>query len=466
MPAANLTLQIISGATTIDLVDGVNNILQNNGWSPQVARLRKTKLGPLYEPVTETITYDVSGATPDAIFTTIDIVSDLMDQAVRWSRNQNVAAVVLKCQPKGSNLAQPLQTIIRGGDGLKVNTPRSFNDFLMVNEVEGMEISFERDGLWLAGPINDGTAIGNSGDVITCTISNTIGTSPPHSPLSLTLGSFSSTNIATVYPGFLFVAGTTDGSEPGIKILEADALGASGAFTVLNDSVNNAHGTNVLRYTPTGTAFARKTIGDLSWTSGRRLGIYATVRNNNINTNYQIRAGYTKDPSAAYAYVQTRTRAIETGGSSFPSVIYIGTLTIPNVQYSRFFIDVAASQAVGSLDIDEFVIVALDDDTSNVIGHDTFQAFTVFGSGINLNIEVKQNDLVKPRPSFWIRQTTASDGVSLSPSGEPRFYLGTGSIYVLWLTTSGSRWRFSTAAGALQNFTVTPTHYNAYLTLR
>jgi hypothetical protein len=465
MPAANMTLQIVSGGTTFDFLDGVNNMLQDGGWSPSTSFLRKSRLGPIYEPMREKIKFNVFSTTQDAIFTSIDTLSDLLDQATRWTQNKNVAAVVLKYQPKGSNLSQPLQAIIRDNGGTNIINPASFNDLLMVNEVNGVEASLIRDGQWLAGPINDGTAVGNSGDVITCSISNTIGTSPPHSSLSLALGSWSTTNVATIYPGFLFVAGTTDGSEAGIKVLEADALGASGAFTVVNDSANNAHGTNVLRYTPTGTTFVRKTIGDVSWTSGRRLGIYATVRNNNTTTNYQIRAGYTKDPAASYSYVQTGIKNIPST-TSFPQVLFIGTLTVPNVQYGRLFIDIAASQAIGSLDIDEFVIIALDDDTSGVIGHDVMQLFTIWGSGVNVNMEVKQNDLVKPYPTFWIRQTTAQDGINITPSSDLRLRLGSGSIYTLWLTTSGARWRFSTAAGALQNFTVTPTHYNAYLTPR
>jgi len=466
MPAANMTLQIVSGSTVFDFLDGTNNMLQDNGWSPSVSFLRKTRLGPIYEPVREKVKFNSFGATQDTIFTNLDVLSDLFDQAARWSRNQNVLPVILKYQPKGSNLSQPLQAIIRDSNAITIVNPASFNDLLMVNEINGIEASLIRDGQWLVGPINDGTASGNSGDVITCSISNPagFGTSPAHSSLSLALGSWSTTNIATVSPGFLFVSGTTDGSEVGIKILEADALGASGAFTVVNDSANNAHGTNVLRYTPTTTAFVRKTIGDLSWTSGRRLGIYATVRNNN-QINYQIRAGYTKDLSASYSYVQTGIKNIPST-TSFPQVLFIGTITLPNVQYGRLFIDIAASQATGTLDIDEFVIIALDDDTSSVIGHDTVQLFTIWGSGVNVNMEVKQNDLVKPYPTFWMRQTTVTDGVNMTPSSDLRLRLGNGAIYVLWLTTSGSRWRFSTAAGALQSFTVTPTHYNAYLTPR
>jgi hypothetical protein len=475
-------LVLTDGTTTITLADGAGGVTNypptRDMWAPAVAGLSPGAFGRgPYADVAEEIEINIRGATPAVAMANLVTLASLLDQAERWYRGENVNAVLLQYAPQGSTVAAtgtPYQAVVLGrasGDETSgVNLSAQFASVGMISVIQGVRVRLLRIGQWLIGPVNtDGTDADNSGEVMTCTLASTFGGPIAHSPLALTLGNVSTTNIATLYPGFVFVAGNSPVGDVGIKVINGGTSGASAPFSLINESANNARsGASTLRYTPTVTTFVTKRIGAISWSSAKRLGIFATVRNNSATTSFQIRAGYSKD-TAQVAAVKTGTVLIGTNSTS-PQAIFIGTLMLPNVQYGDLFVEIAASAASGTLDIDEFVVIRLDDDTSSVIGHDGMNLSGVFGAGVNVYLDLQHQlidsdfSFILPQPFVGMHQSTVTNGIALTYRGNAQLRIGLTQINVLWLTTTGAKWRLSTGAGALQSVTATPKHYNGLLT--
>ena len=99
------TLKITDGTTTADLTDQTNYQLVDGGWAPSVAPLRKSTLGGSgpYEDVIEEIVVNVHGTTAATCLANLAKLSQLLDQAERWSRGENISPVKLQCQPWGSS---------------------------------------------------------------------------------------------------------------------------------------------------------------------------------------------------------------------------------------------------------------------------------------------------------------------------------------------------------------------------
>lgn len=477
---ANPYLIITDGVATATFADGAggntNWGVRAQTWAPNVAPLRRSPLGGRgpYADVVEELTINVrdSGATAAAAMANLNTLSLLLDQAERWARGEFVNAVLVKYVPQGSTIAAnatPYQAVVLGRAsedmGAMLGLPPRWDQLGMIKELWDVKVRFVRTGQWLLGDQQASTVPSLTSGVVTdVAFASGLGGATPHAPLAMTLGTWTTTNVATLNSGFLMCTGNTPGSENGIKVSTAPFSGlGTGGYTNINESANNAiSGANTARYTPTGTAFSRCRVGPINWTAAHRLGIFATVRNNDATKSYQIRAGYSKD-TAAVSAVRTGTVVVD-GSSTSPQAIFIGILTIPNAQYGDVFIEIAASATGSTFDIDQIVVVCLDDDTSCVLGHDGMNMSGTFGAGVTVFLDIQNQILTRPEPFVGVHQQSVTDGIALTYRGDARFRTGLTEINVLWLTTSGAKWRFSQGGGSLQTVSVTARQFNAYLT--
>lgn len=144
------TLQISDGTTTVSLISGSALYLAASGWPLAVAPPQVSDLGGRgpYDDVTETITVTATGANaiPD-----LRSILQLLDQARRWARGEDVTAVTLRIRIDGSTLTAGvvLHAAILGPEGGGGGLPADWADLLLINEISSITIGFRRRGLWL-----------------------------------------------------------------------------------------------------------------------------------------------------------------------------------------------------------------------------------------------------------------------------------------------------------------------------
>src|SRR3990167_7178655 len=119
------------------------------------------------------------------------------------------------------------------------------------------------------------------------------------SPLKVVIDNLAPGAALAMKDSFVFVArnkaGTSDVAGSYIQSHAASTMTATGWTAVADAAQNPIGGTNVLRYTPTGTAFVVS--GALTLTTpltvSKRIYVYATLRNNNATRTFQVYVEFT-----------------------------------------------------------------------------------------------------------------------------------------------------------------------------
>jgi hypothetical protein len=446
------TLKITDGTTIADLTDQTNYQLVDGGWAPSVAPLRKSTLGGSgpYEDVIEEIVVNVHGATAAACLANLAKLSQLLDQAERWSRGETVSAVRLQCQPWGSSLSASLECVILGRRDLQplMGLPVTFNDKLEIQifEVPSVRLRFVRRGQWLEAAESVGPSANT--DIATVQTATFTSAAPILSPVTVSLAGLVT---SAYFGGFVLLAK----SATQIVVVEGESFVTSAGFTVVNDSAHLARGNSVMRYTPTGTETASMGAATVGLPSTmRRAAIFGALRNNSsAGVTWQVTVGI----GIGGSYGSTPTQLID-ASSDIPRLIYFGSVAFP-VPVNDLRIQVAASSISGSptLDFDYFVIMAIDDDSSRIISI-LEQAAYIDGLLIDPRALTDQSALA----------TTKNGTMAINPGyrGDP-FALTVGStvsVAVLAVDTASELWRFSDGFSNVYKTALTVTRRLAYLT--
>lgn len=365
--ATQTYLAITDGTLSATYADGnggaTNYQFAYGGWSPTVATLRQTVLGGLspYTEVVEEIVTHVTGATPDAVLANVGTLMQLIEQAERWSKGENVAGVVIKYSPGGSTVssaASPMQAVILGrapGDASPViNLPGTFESKQLKTGkyVLGIRLRFLRRGEWLHTTETKTAALVDNGEIATL---QTFTARAAWSPCDVSLTRVDGRS--TFPAGYLLMAdGDASGANKALEILNAESMTATG-FTSVADAAKFARNTNVLRYTPTGTAEtntgAQNFAGAINGGSGP-LAIFANVRNNSTTTVFKLRA--------AVGFSGSRTQytsrvVLPAQAAAYPYWVCIGLVSGRDAKSLILYL--TASAASGTLDIDSIVVVNL-----------------------------------------------------------------------------------------------------------
>lgn len=476
-------LVLTDGTTTVTFSDGVGGatsypLAGRNVWAPNIASLRRDALAGRapYGDVIEELTINIIGATAAAAMSNLATLARLLDQAERWRRGDNVAAVALKYVPQGSTVhstSTPLQAIVLGravGDETNtVGLSPEFNDVGLIFWIRDVRMRFIRRSQWLgASESASSSAAGSSARHHVA-----FGSSHPEfSPLKIVLNDLTPGAALAMKDSFIFVArnkaGTSDVTGSYIQSLAAETMTATG-WTAVASAGNNPLGTNVLRYTPTGTTFVAS--GALTLTSpmtlSKRIYVYATLRNNHATRTFQVYGEFTSLGGTKTLITPTTFISSGDDGTTQPRAVCLGSISIPvdevalpNATYPTFKLYAAVSSTTGSptLDFDNLVFLGADDEGGNAL---TILAFTI-PNQTNIDLIVDPQALTSPRPTVTLDYTSVTD--MLSYENNPWNNTVLDRVTCLWLATQGTNWRFANNANTLQTFTFTATRRLAYLT--
>ena len=166
---SNPYLRISDGTTTVSIADGAGGatsypLAGRQAWTPNIGTLRRDELASRapYGLAEEQLALNITGATASAAMANLGTLARLLDQAERWRRGQNVAAVLLQYVPQGSTIhttSVPLQCPIWGraeGDETNVGLSPEFNDVGLHFWIQDVQTRLRRGGQWLGafiGPL-------------------------------------------------------------------------------------------------------------------------------------------------------------------------------------------------------------------------------------------------------------------------------------------------------------------------
>lgn len=440
-PYAALT----DGTTTITFADGSGGSSWyriSNTWGPKIASLRQSQLGGYgpYENVDEDMALTIAGSTAPHLYSNLDALNRLIDQAQRWYRGENKTAVLFKYSPTGATVstsASPLQAAVLGG---ALELPENFHDAGNNLKLMDARLRFTRRGLWLH----------RSASVSASAISE--------SQTALSLGSAASYPSPTEvewYPsfttttqpfGFLLYENSSS-----VTLLNAET-GSGGAFTAVADAGSVATGGSVLRYTPATTTEVMS--GGIVWGAnlGKTFFILANIRQNSGTTNFSIRVS-----NAGYSYTEYISVAACAGSGScrwYP----VGMLT--GAGGSTINLHITASSAAGSIDIDS--IITIDVSYPYVFYQYKSSGVAVFGGSAS----VDHRALTDPTP------LSGMSGFAITPLSDAYISTSASILYARELvngdTSSGifiatNRWKRASGSIA-ESTTFAITRYTGYPT--
>lgn len=316
-------------------------------WSPAVAVRRSGGIAGRtpYEDVIEEMEIVIGGSDP---LTNLRTLQTLIEQSSRFSRGENVGAVLFRYQPtSGSPLYQT--TLLGAPDGAPmIELPSNFINSPSTTKIDPVILRFKRIGVWLAPSILMSSA-----------------TTTHPSPANI--ASFSDTGISSPYEvtvkdvpandeakSFLLIAGGANTTAAAANLVVANAEGGTAAgWTSVVDTANDARNGSVLRYTPTGTS--ESTSGaiavPLTFIDTYYYAVYVNYRNNSATTSFNLRLRYGTVMYTPFYRIPA--------GISNPAWVFVGLVATNGSGTTSVNLQCQASAASGTLDIDTIVMLAV-----------------------------------------------------------------------------------------------------------
>lgn len=473
--APAMYLAISDGTTTVTIADGTlsasgvpgstNYPLVRDQWAPNVTTVKHGLLGgDKYTNVIEEITIHIKASDEATLYSNLQTLNNLLEQATRWAMGQRDATpVVLKYVPKGSTLhsiATPLQATILGVEPGNqtgaASLPVTFNDTDLYYYILNVKLKFKRKGLWLGATENVTTSDSENPTVHTVSWANN-----PNVPgvLKVAFEGFQLTDITGIIDipsGYVFI---TSSPNANIHLVEAEApasqvLGTSVTATVIADTTASA--SEIYRLDFVGGTQGQETLLRYAVPSAmqniKRLGIFLNYRNNSV-TDYTIRAQGWKIaaqtnliPSTPYNYIPPVVNN--------PTPLFLGivsnTIGFDTIQIAIAFGSTFTSP--GTLDFDSLVFVDMDSSDTYVISFNTASSPLTLGASYaskDAQIVIENNPLTQRIAQLYLNVLSPDTRL---PGGT---YYGDISImakgnktYCLWYCThlfNGVTQRWTTA---------------------
>ncbi len=359
-----LFLAFSDGTTTCTVADGLggatNYRLAYETWHPKIADLVESELGgSVYERVTERLTLNVYGASEAAAYANLQTLIQLLQQAGRWARGENVGVVLLQFSPAGASVSSrtsPLQAKIWRAD-FEIGSAIYDPDARVLRNVHA---SITRDGEWMHTTEVKGYSVQTpaTGNVAFTANLKTI------SPVRVKARIDQITAGDIYEPVYLWYTP----SDNRLVVFSAELLSNGSDWLSQADAANYAQNGSVIRCTP--TSVAETTSGSVGTSASilstaRRFALYAAVRNNSASVSWLLRGqldcrdanGGVGGSPAAY----TRQNLIDTSSTN-PRIICLGTAAIAAPHYSlRLKATPSSIAGTPTLDIDWVLVQAIDD---------------------------------------------------------------------------------------------------------
>lgn len=360
MPQVYPYFVISDDTTTCTFQDGAGGV-PNWALRSNTLQLAVPTFNPLalagrgqYTDVVSEFYINVRGTDAPTCRANFDTLARLLDQASRWYYGENVAAVKLKVAPQGSTIstsAAPMQSVVLGraqGDQTSVTPSPQWDEAGLFYEIPNVKVRVWHRMPWCFTTAQTASSASTNNGTIA-----TVNLGAAQNTLSYTKLDMSGYPSAATDRGFLIVSS----NDAYTRLAQADpSAGTAVGWTSVNDAANFARSTNVLRYTPTGTA--ESTSGSITLvTTGTpvQLAVFANIRNNSNTTYFFVRLQALISGGYITAYTPYNYIAPYASAAA-PGWVRLGDVVLPSGS-STVRVLATASAAVGTLDFGDIVLV-------------------------------------------------------------------------------------------------------------
>jgi len=467
------TLKITDGTTNIDFTGSNFKVLTAGGWAPRRAGRRQSQLAGMspYEDVLETMYIRIVGSSVANCLALLEDLSELLDQAERWGKGENVTAVEIQYKPTGSALASAVTANIvgppEGGDFLTL--PSDFDavddrNYALGTHANPIILQFVRRGLWLGTTEAESSSAGVTPDVLdTTTFTNNRAI---HCPTDIRW--YINRASGTVkYDAWMVL--TNEGNKVHKNEGEAFTTSATGTgsptFTGgTSNSIAAASDTYVARMTfqnidNVGTATESAT-GILDSNSGT--WAWWICADNNTGFDVTVQMGTYSDGGATYGQLSTAKKLIIPATDTVPKIYYLGITSSQPPLYSFQFTVEISQDATGlpkSIDFDYVIGLALDDNAH------ILKAINVFGDNTDtyLHADHRLDGYITP----IVYETSNGSNITNYPAhdGRAAIYLtGNACSGVLFGTDAAGTYMIDSGSSTAAAVTLQATRTEGYLT--
>ena len=458
------TLKITDGTTNIDFTGSYYKILTAGGWAPRRAGRRQSQLAGMspYEDVLETMYIRIVGSSVANCLALLEDLSELLDQAERWGKGENVTPVEIQYKPTGSALASAVTANIvgppEGGDFLTL--PSDFDavddrNYALGTHANPIILQFVRRGLWL-GTTEDKSEAESSGNPEIMTTDTFTNTEVIHCPHRVLLAVNRAAN-SEPYEVYTLIQNSA------VKLLLTEVEGFTNSAT---GSATFTSGTSTAVAAASGGYVARLTFSDGSETGTAISGTlnaevydrwaWYMVADNNTSNDIAIQL-YTRARAAGSPYVKG-PKTIIPATDTVPKIYFLGiTSSTEGVGVIKFEATVVDGSATSYIDFDYIAGIYLDDNAHIV----RFPAALDIATDTSLFLDHRIDGYVAPL-AYEVGSGTYG---YVSYNGNPAVYL-TGnacSALVLGVDNAGD-WNIDNGSGSDATITLTSTKTEGYLT--
>lgn len=310
---------------TIDLVSS-KYAVDTDKWVPSVATRKQSRLaGAIYTDVNENIPIVVNGANPHTVLARAGDLVAAIDQAMRWSKGENVDAVILEYKPDGSAATGNYKAVITGSSNTNImaQLTASFHNIARAGYAL-LSLPLTRRGLWSGDTDTAASGSAEAPLVVPGTFTND---DPLGTPASIDTTIFAGG--VTVDPLGTEAYIVTTNSASKIDLISAATSLQGGNWSSVVDV--KARGGTVLRYQrlgpdPTG-AWQESGSAALSIpAAARSIAIFANTKNVNAD-DVLLRAVVNMGSGVSSGNPVVRTQSITIPGSSDITWRYIGSVS-------------------------------------------------------------------------------------------------------------------------------------------
>lgn len=429
-------------------------------WSPAVARRATGMLGGRgpYEDVDEEMTITISGSSA---LEKLQTLLNVLDQAERWARGENVRKVMLRYKPTASSVE--VKAVVLGGS---VALPPNFALSPVIQMIDPVTVRFRRTGLWLGDDeVKTDTTTGNP----EVAVATGFEWWRAASPIKVEIEGLTHT-FDNVSGSFVLISCAEDSTRAPrrIYVVSGSSLAGGGIYTSVSDSANKARDNTVLRLTSAIADSYHDTVELPISTNNadqyaRRWGVFLNYRNNSATASWRVRARFWFNDSDLDS-AETNELIIPAGASD-PTWAFVGTATLPTYM-EELGLSIWASEDGETLDIDDIVLMAMDHaDGDWVIAIKP----RVSGGSISgtADLIIDHQSLERPGAAVYVLDGSARSRWPFQ--GDAAVYMREGctAVAVAWLSTGRPTvgyWRSVDGASAVQAPSLRVTRTNGYLT--
>lgn len=438
-------LQLVSGDNDV-LIDflAANSPYRITAWTPAVGQHRAGD--GVIEDVTERMTVSIRSNAP---YQATQALVAAMQQATAWANGEDVPPVSVRCTLYNSSETMFSRITGPSGNAPMVALPPGYNVATATNHIDGVVLTFMREGVWLYW---DGVPIPptpDSNNPLVASMSFRLGDSTAPAPYGLSL---SSASAFIPFRSYILIASgeTTAAAKERLFIVNAEAL-ASGGYTTQSDA--DALNGSVLKAT-TGTVAqtSQYNISGLTTARGEQWAVFVNAMTSDSTTKYQTSAWLTGQRGA----FQTRPFIID----NRQQWRYVGNVSVNGKLIGIGMGDARRVSGTGNLLIDSIALLATTGGAGRAIYISDNQAVG--------KIFLNQAAVYYRNPRVTAAAVGSSDYYDINVfRGDPLLSLpgGHNAIAVSFLSNQrhagGTRWRSINQAGNVTNLTLSGLHVTA-----